>query len=111
LGDAAHELEELRSTHDRVRNRGSLDQIFLGHLCAEVTTREQAVGADDRQRHMMADARSGFRRRAGCDLMSRKTPDCVVLPRGRIRDIDDHLSAGQRLRQSLASDGVDTRRG
>jgi hypothetical protein len=25
LGDAAHELEELRSTHDCVRNRGSLD--------------------------------------------------------------------------------------
>src|SRR5436189_519117 len=25
LGHAAHELEELRSTHDRVRNRGSLD--------------------------------------------------------------------------------------
>src|SRR5438034_6245472 len=25
LGDAAHEFEELRSTHDRVRNRGSLD--------------------------------------------------------------------------------------
>ena len=25
LGDAAHELEELRSTHDRIRNRGSLD--------------------------------------------------------------------------------------
>src|SRR5437762_11200931 len=25
LADAAHELEELRSTHDRVRNRGSLD--------------------------------------------------------------------------------------
>src|SRR6266481_2567215 len=42
LGDATHELEELRSTHDRVRNRGSLDQIFLGHLCAEVTTRKQA---------------------------------------------------------------------
>ena len=25
LSDAARELEELRSTHDRVRNRGSLD--------------------------------------------------------------------------------------
>jgi hypothetical protein len=40
LGDAAHELEELRGTHDRVRNRGSLDQFFLGHLRPEVTTRE-----------------------------------------------------------------------
>ena len=25
LGDTAHELEELRSTHDRVRNQRSLD--------------------------------------------------------------------------------------
>src|SRR5438128_1033384 len=31
LGDAAHELEELRSTHDRVRKRGSFDEFFLGH--------------------------------------------------------------------------------
>src|SRR5262249_20913462 len=61
LGDAAHELEELRSAHDRVRNRGRLDQFFLSHLRAEVTTREQAVGADNRQRHMMADARGSFR--------------------------------------------------
>ena len=27
LGDAAHELEELRGAHDRVRNRGSLDEL------------------------------------------------------------------------------------
>ena len=26
-GDAAHELEELRGAHDRVRNRGSLDEL------------------------------------------------------------------------------------
>src|SRR4029453_1865381 len=46
LGDATHELEELRGTDDRVRNRGSLDQIFLSHLRAEVTAGEQAVGPD-----------------------------------------------------------------
>jgi hypothetical protein len=62
LSDATHELEELRGADNRIRNRGSLDQIFLGHLCAEVTAGEQAVGADNRQRHMMADARGGFRR-------------------------------------------------
>src|SRR5262249_21839408 len=61
LGDAAHELEELRGPHDRVRDRGRLDQVFLGHLRAEVAAREQAVGADDRQRQVMADARGGFR--------------------------------------------------
>jgi hypothetical protein len=31
--------------------------LFLSHLRAEVTAREQAVGADDRQRQVMADAR------------------------------------------------------
>jgi hypothetical protein len=47
-------------THDRIRNRGRLDQVFLGHLCAEVTAREHAVGADNRQSHMMADTSGGF---------------------------------------------------
>ena len=109
LGDAAHELEELRGAHDRVRNRGRLDQIFLSQLRAEVTAREQAVGADDRQRHMMADARGGFRGQEVATRGLEKRQDGVVLPRGRIRDIDDHLSAGKRLRQSLAGDGVDAR--
>src|SRR5436189_1191721 len=38
LGDAPHELEELRGAHDGVWDRGSLDQIFLSQLRAEVTT-------------------------------------------------------------------------
>src|SRR5262249_430057 len=108
LGYATHELEELRGADDRVRNRGSLDQIFLSHLRAEVTAGEQAVGPDDRQRQMMANARSGFRNQKVAPRRFEKRQDCLVLPRGRIRDIDDHLSAGERLRQSLTSDRVDT---
>jgi hypothetical protein len=36
-------------------------------------------------------------------LQNIRTPPSVI-PRGRIRDIDDHLSAGECLRQTLASD-------
>jgi hypothetical protein len=31
----------------------------------------------------------------------------LVLPRRCVRQVDDNLSAGERLRQSLTSDGVD----
>jgi hypothetical protein len=79
----------------------------LSHLCAEVTAREQAVGPDDRQRHMMANARSGFRSQKVSTRRFEKRQDCLVLPRGCIRNVDDHLSASKRLRQSLAGDGVD----
>jgi len=34
----------------------------------------------------------------------------LVIKRRRVRHMDDHLSARKRLRQSLASDGIDTRR-
>src|SRR5438105_8780626 len=43
LSNAAHELEELCGADDRVRNRGSLDQIFLSHLRAEVTADRKRV--------------------------------------------------------------------
>ena len=93
MGDAAHELEELRGADDRVRNRGSLDQIFLSHLRAEVTAREQAVGADNRQRHMMADVRGGFRSQEVGTRRFEKLQNCLVLPGGCICDIDNNLRA------------------
>jgi hypothetical protein len=46
LGDAAHEFQELRCPDDRVRNRGSLDEVFLGHFRSEIATRQQAFRAD-----------------------------------------------------------------
>jgi hypothetical protein len=36
VGDAFHELEELCRVHDRIRDRGVLDQLFLGDLRLEV---------------------------------------------------------------------------
>src|SRR5262249_36789705 len=35
----------------------------------------------------------------------------LVLPRGRVRHIDDDVRAGERFGQPLAGDGVDARRG
>src|SRR4029453_12366453 len=60
LDDGAHELEELRCADDCIGNRGSLDQGFLDHLRAEVTAREKAIGADNRQRNMMSHAGGRF---------------------------------------------------
>ena len=69
-----HELEELRCADDRVRNRGSLDQIFLSHLRAEVTTRR----AGDRCRRPTAPRDVPrprlLPRRGGCDPTFRRTP-------------------------------------
>ncbi len=61
LGDGAHELEELCCADDRVGNRRCLDQIFLGHLCAEVAIGKKAIGADNRQRNVMSHAGGRFR--------------------------------------------------
>src|SRR6202007_1367090 len=47
LGDAAHEFEELRCPNDRIRNPGSLDQVFLGHFRAKIATCKKALSADD----------------------------------------------------------------
>jgi len=46
---------------DRIRNPGGLDQVFLGHLRPEVTTRKKAIGADNRQRNVMSQASGRFR--------------------------------------------------
>ena len=61
IGDAAGEFEELRRAQDRARDGSGLDCLLLGELGAEVTAALQPVGADDRQRHMMADPCGGFR--------------------------------------------------
>src|SRR6516225_2329593 len=60
---------------------------------------------------MMADSGCCFR---GDEVAARcleKRQDCIVLPRRRICDIHNHLGAGERPRQSLASHGIDTRGG
>src|SRR4051794_10568181 len=56
LGDLGQELEELRGAQDGVRNRAGFDLALLGDLRAQVAAVGEAVGADDRQREMVADA-------------------------------------------------------
>jgi hypothetical protein len=50
----------LRCTDDRKWNLEGLDQIFLGRLCAKVTTFLKAVGADNRQGDVMTNTRVRF---------------------------------------------------
>ena len=111
LGDAAHELEELRRADDRVGNLGGLDQVFLGHLRAEVTTRKQAIGADNRQRNVMSHAGGRFGGKEVAPRRLEELQDGLVLERRRVRHVDDDLSACKRFSQSLAGEGVDARRG
>src|ERR1041385_3713631 len=54
VGDALQELEELRRPHDRIRDRGFLDQLLLCDLRTEVAAVRQTFRADDRQCHMMS---------------------------------------------------------
>ena len=74
VADWAIAPEKLRYADDRVRNLGSLNQVFLGHLRLEVTARQKAISADDRQRKVMTHPRSRFRGPGGCVPPSRRTP-------------------------------------
>ena len=107
--DGADELEELRCANDRVRNLGGLDEVFLSHLRAEVTAREQAIGADDRQGHMMADAGGRF---GGVDVAAGRFEEVqngLVLERGGVRYVDDNGRTGECVGEPLAGKRVDAR--
>ena len=54
--------------------RQGFDQIFRRDLRAEVITGEQAVGAEDRQRHVMSDACGCFRGEGIATRHFRRTP-------------------------------------
>jgi hypothetical protein len=53
IGDADHELEELRRVNDRVRDPAAPDQYFLRVLGSEVGTVGYALGSHHRQRDEM----------------------------------------------------------
>ena len=65
---------KLRSPNDRVWDRRGFDQILLRDLRAELTIGEQAVGAEDRQRHVMSDACGSFRGEEIATRRFRRTP-------------------------------------
>src|SRR5262249_16059590 len=107
VGNALDELEELRRTHDRVRNRSAFDHSFLGHLRAEVTARKKTVGADDRKSHMMFYSCSPFR---GYEVTARGLEEIehgLIFPRRCVADVNNHLSTVKRSGQPLTSNGVD----
>ncbi|MCY1244986.1 hypothetical protein D9M72_580910 [compost metagenome] len=97
MGDAAQEFEELRGPDDGIGNAGVPDQGFLGDLRAEVTALRQLVRADHGQRNVVADARGLLGGRQVAPGGLEKIEHRIVLERGRVGDIHDHLCAGQRL--------------
>ena len=56
---------------------------------------------------MVPDARCGLRRVKVAAGGLEEFQYRLVLPRRRVRQVDDNLSAGKRFRQPLTSDGVD----
>src|SRR5262249_12475181 len=108
LGDAAHELEELRRAGDSVRDLGGLDQSLLGHLRAEVAAGAEALATYDRQGAVVPDAGGRF---GGEEVPSRSLEELqhrLVLPRGRVGHVHDDPCACERSGQPLTRDGVDT---
>ena len=90
-----------------VCNSGGFDKTLLGHLCTEVAAIRQAIRADDRECNVMAHASGGF---GGKQIAARRLEelhDGRIFERGRVRQVDNDLSPGQRFRQPLACQRVD----
>ena len=110
IRDRLDELEELRRMHDRVGDRAGADERLLGQLGVEVTALGgEPIGADHRQRDMVADARVGFGREQVGGRGVEELP-CRIVEGRRVRDVDDYLRALDRLGQSLTGERVDAGR-
>ena len=72
VGDAGDELVELCGVHDRVRDRGLLDQLLLRNLRAQVAAVRRSFGPHDRQGDVVTDAGRHLLRPAVSALRSRK---------------------------------------
>src|SRR3546814_919736 len=92
---------------DRVGNRPLLDQLFLRELGAEIAAGLQALGADDRQRDMMADPRGRLGRDQVAPGRLKEVHRDLVLEGRRVGEIDDDFGAGQCVGEALAGDRVD----
>ncbi|MCY1221334.1 hypothetical protein D9M72_333860 [compost metagenome] len=108
IGDAADEFHELGRADDGVGDAGGLYQFFLRDLGAEVAVFGRPVGADDGQRDMVLNARSGLRRVKVAAGSLEEFQHRLVFKRRGIGKVDHHLSAGEGLLEPLASDAVDT---
>ena len=101
------ELEEICVARTMVKGMpGAADQVFLGHLRAEITAREKTVGADDRQGDMMPHSGQSFEQKGDCAPRSlRKTREhsaCLPTGGGRFATSTTTWSRCQRRRQTHA---------
>src|SRR5262249_18511640 len=64
---------------------------------------------DDGKRDMVPNTGCSLRREKVAAGGLKEFQYSLVFPRGRVRQVDDNLSAGKRFRQPLTSDGVDAR--
>ena len=90
VGDARDELEELRRAHDRVGDRGVLDQLLLRDLGAEVAALAQALDAYDRKRDVMSHPGGHFRGQEVAGRRLEERQHGMILEGGRIGHVDNH---------------------
>ena len=80
---------------------------LLGDLCPEVATFDEAVGPDNRESDVVADAGVVLGREQVAGGGREELHHRLVLERGRVRDVDDHLGPVDHLREALAGERVD----
>ena len=83
------------------------DQLLLDALGLEVALVGHALGADHRQRHVVADARRLLRREQVAGRRLEELEHRRVLERRRVGDVDDDVGALEHLGQALARERVD----
>ena len=111
IGNALDELEELRRVNDRVGDRRVLDQLLLCDLRAEVAAFAQALGAYDRQGHVMPHTGRRFR---GQEVACRRLEELqnrLILKEGAFDTSTTTEALARAVGESLAGEGVDTRPG
>ena len=105
--DGPDEFEELRRMHDRVGDRSRGDELLLGQLGPKVSALlGQSIGADHRERDVVADAGHCF----GREQIGRRPDEELhrrgVLERRRVRHVDDYRGAVDRVGKALARQRV-----
>ncbi len=111
IGDAPHELEELRGSNNRVRDGRFFNELLLSHLRAEVAVLWKSVGPNYGQRNVMPHSRSRFVSEEVASRSLKELHHRCILERWRIRHVDDNLGIFQNFGKPLASQRVDTRFG
>ena len=109
VGDAADELEELRGVDDRIRDGGPFDQLLLSGLRPHVAALGQPIGADHRQGDVMTNAGGRLRVEEVAGRGLEELEHGSVLERRRVRHVDDHLCALERIGDAFTGERVHAR--